>query len=74
MLIRFLQSCVFLSLVVGWFGADPKHPAVQALRAIAEPFLALARPLARKLPGTVEWAATAIVLFVLDIVRRLLGG
>jgi hypothetical protein len=47
---------------------------VKAVRAVAEPFLAAARPIAGKLPLPEEWAATAIVLFVLDLLRRLVGA
>ena len=72
--LRFVQSCVFGALVMTWLGADPKHPAVQATRAVAEPFLALARPLARKVPLPVEWTATTIVLTAVDILRRVIGA
>lgn len=72
--LRVVQCCVFGALVTSWLGADPKHPVVKGIRAVAEPFLALARPIVRKLPLPEEWAATAIVLFAADVLRRLVGA
>jgi len=72
--LRIVQGCLFASLLMTWFHADPKHPAVEAVRAIAEPFIALARPIARKLPVPLEWTATTIAYLSIDILRRLIGG
>jgi len=72
--LRFIQSCVFITMILDWMGLDPQHPAVRTVRAVAEPFLKLVRPLARKLPGPNDWVACAIVLVGLDLLRQLLGG
>jgi hypothetical protein len=72
--VRVVQCCVAGAWTTRLLGADPKHPVVKAVRAVAEPFLAAARPIAGKLPLPEEWAATAIVLFVLDLLRRLVGA
>lgn len=66
------QLCVVAHAVTGWLGVDPKHPLVRLIRAPAEPLLRLARPLAEKIPGPLDWAP-AIVLLGLELLKRLLA-
>lgn len=73
LVIRFAQACVFFTVVLGWMGVDPNHPAFRRMRAVGEPILAFVRPLAKKIPGPFDFAP-AIALMGLEILRRLLGG
>jgi YggT family protein len=52
-------------------GANPNGALVKALHAATEPVFLLVRPLARKIPGPLDWTP-AIVLLGLEILRRIL--
>lgn len=67
-----LQLCVVAHAVTSWLGVDPRHPLVRIIRAPAEPILRLVRPLARKLPGPIDWAP-AIALLGLELLKRFVG-
>jgi len=71
--IRFVQGCVFGAYVAEKLGADPEHPVIRRMRAVAKPFLDFVRPLARKLPGPLAWTSMAIVVCGLDVLRWILG-
>lgn len=66
------QLCVVAHAVTSWLGVDPKHPLVRLIRAPAEPILRLVRPLARKIPGPLDWSP-AIALLGLELLKRLVA-
>ena len=66
-----LEVLVVGRVVAGWFGVDPNRPIVKAMHAATEPLFTLVRPLARKIPGPLDWTP-ALVMIGLEIVRRIL--
>lgn len=66
------QLFVVAHAVTTWLGADPKHPLVRLVRAPAEPLLRLVRPLAKKIPGPLDWSP-ALALLGLELLKRLLA-
>ncbi|MEZ4297838.1 MAG: YggT family protein [Polyangiaceae bacterium] len=66
-----IELCVVAHAVTYWLRLDSKHPLVRLIRAPAEPLIRLARPLARKIPGPLDWSH-AIVLLVLELLKRVL--
>ena len=58
---------VYELIVVGrvlgtWFGADPRKPFMKALVAATEPVFQLVRPVARKIPGPVDWTPALVIV------------
>lgn len=70
-IILMLELSVVAHVLTTLAGVDPKHPLVRLVRAPAEPVLRLVRPLARKIPGPVDWAP-ALALVGLEVVKRVL--
>ena len=71
MALWFYQLVVIGRVLAGWAGANPNGALVKALHAATEPVFQLVRPLARKIPGPLDWTP-AIVLLGLEILRRIL--
>jgi YggT family protein len=66
-----LELLVIGRVVAGWLGANPNGRIVKALHAATEPLFQLMKPIARKIPGPLDWTP-ALVLLVLMLVRRIL--
>lgn len=66
-----VQLLVIAAIIVSWIGVNPDNPIVRFLRAVTEPLFALVRPLARKIPGPLDWSP-AIVLLAIGLIRRYL--
>ena len=64
-----LQLLVIAAVIASWIDASPSNPIVRFLRAVTEPLFELVRPLARKLPGSVDWSP-AIVLLAIGLIRH----
>lgn len=71
--LRGVELAVIAVVVAGWIGIGRDNPIVAALRAIVDPLLSLVRPVARIIPGPLDWSPL-ILLLALDIVRRILGA
>ena len=54
-----------------WVDADPNNIFVRIVREPTDPLMRLVRPLARKIPGPIDWSP-AIVLLGLELISRLL--
>jgi YggT family protein len=64
------QVCIVAHAVTTWLQLDPKNPLVRLVRAPAEPILRLVRPIARKIPGPLDWSP-ALALLGLELLKRL---
>ncbi|EYF01969.1 YggT family protein [Chondromyces apiculatus] len=65
-----VYELIVIARVVGsWFGADPRKPLMKALTAATEPVFQLVRPVARKIPGPIDWTP-AIVILGLGLLRH----
>lgn len=65
-----LELAVIVRVAGGWFNVDPNKPWMKALHAVTEPLFQLVRPIARKIPGPVDWTP-AIVILGLALLRRI---
>jgi YggT family protein len=70
--LRIVQLLILGRVVAGWLNADENNFIVRVLRETTEPLFALVRPLARKIPGPLDWSPV-ILLVGLGFVRHLLG-
>ena len=66
-----IELTVIARVVASWAGVDPSKPWMKALHAVTEPLFQLVRPIARKIPGSVDWTP-AIVIVGLELLRRVL--
>jgi YggT family protein len=66
-----LELLVVGRVVLGWLGANPSGRIVKALHAATEPLFQLMKPIARKIPGPLDWTP-ALVLLALTIVQWIL--
>jgi YggT family protein len=64
-----LQYVVIGAVLLKLLGVSPTNPIVRLFRAITEPLFEIVRPLARKIPGSLDWSP-AIVLLAITIIRR----
>lgn len=71
--LRAVELAVIGFVIAGWLGLDAENPIMRALRAVAEPLLRAVRPIARRIPGPLDWSPL-IVLLGLHLVRSLLGA
>lgn len=69
--ISFVELMVLLNVITRWVDADPNNFFVRLVRGPTDPLLRLVRPLARKIPGPLDWSPV-IVLLGLELVSRLL--
>jgi YggT family protein len=51
------------------FGINPTNPIVRFVRAISDPLCEIVRPIARKIPGNIDWSP-ALVLIGIELIRR----
>lgn len=66
-----LQYIVIAAAVAQLLNINPTNPIVRLLRAVTEPLFAIVRPLARKIPGDIDWSP-AIVLIAIALTKRFL--
>jgi YggT family protein len=71
--LRAAEFAVIGFVIAGWLGIDGENPIVRILGAVAEPLLRIARPIARRIPGPLDWSPM-LVLLGLHFLRRFLGG
>jgi len=69
--LRLLELAVIGRVLGGVFGADPNKGFMKALHAVTEPLFQAVRPIARKIPGPIDWTPL-IVLLGLTLLRRFL--
>jgi YggT family protein len=69
--LRAAELAVVGAVVASLLDVDRSNPIVRALRAVADPLLRLAKPIARRIPGPFDWSPL-IVLLTLDFVRTAL--
>ena len=69
--ISLVELMVILNVITRWADADPNNLFVRIVRGPTDPLLHLVRPLARKIPGPLDWSAF-IVLLALELVSRML--
>lgn len=65
-----LKVAVIARVVGGWLNVDPNKPWMKALHTVTEPLFQLVRPIARKIPGSVDWTP-AIVIVGLALLQRI---
>ncbi len=61
-----VKLLVLVSIFTSWIG-DRSNPIVQSIFSITEPLYRPFRPLARKIPGPLDWTPVIIFIFVLII-------
>lgn len=66
-----VQVLVVIDALLSWFRLAPDHPLRKLVRIVVGPLLMLARPLARLIPGSLDWSG-AIVLLALQVLKDLL--
>jgi YggT family protein len=71
--LRAVELAVLGYVIAGWLDINPDNGIVRVLRSIAEPLLRAVRPIARRIPGPLDWSPL-IVLIGLHLVRSLLGA
>jgi YggT family protein len=71
--LRVVEFAVLGYVIAGWLGLGDDNPVVRILRVVAEPLLRIARPIARRIPGPLDWSPM-LVLLGLYFVRRLITG
>jgi YggT family protein len=71
MVFRIVQLLVFGAVIASWLGANPNNFIVRVLRETTEPIFRRVRPIARKIPGPVDWSPM-IVLLGIELVERVL--
>lgn len=71
--LRAVEIAVIGHVILSWLDVSPDNPVARALASVAEPLLRAVRPLARRIPGPLDWSPL-IVLVALHLVRSLLGG
>lgn len=69
--ISLVELMVILNIITRWADADPNNLFVRIVRGPTDPLLHLVRPLARKIPGPLDWSGF-IVLLGLELVSRVL--
>ncbi len=66
-----LKLAVIGRVLGGWFGADPNKGIWKSLHAVTEPIFQIVRPIARKIPGPIDWTPV-VVIVGLDLLGRVL--
>ncbi|AKT42680.1 YggT family protein [Chondromyces crocatus] len=66
-----IELAVLGRVVGSWLGADPDKPFMKALHTVTEPLFQLVRPLARRIPGPIDWTP-AIVILGLSLLSRVI--
>lgn len=73
LLLRGVEIAVLGAVIATWLDINPDNPMVRVLRAVADPLLRLVRPLARRIPGPLDWSPL-VLLLGLHLLRTLLLG
>ena len=68
-----VELLVIGRVIAGWLDADPMNFIVRVLRETTEPLFRLVRPLARKIPGPLDWSPW-ILLVGLEFTRRVIAA
>lgn len=63
------QLCIVAHTIATLAGANPKNPLVRLARALSEPILRIVRPLAKKIPGELDWSPVLAVIG-LELLKR----
>lgn len=71
--LRAVELAVIGAVIADWLDVDRENPIVKVLRAVADPLLRAVRPIARRIPGPIDWSPL-IVLLGLHLVRGMIGG
>jgi YggT family protein len=67
--LKIVQYIVIAAVIANMLGINPTNPIVRALRAVAEPLYEIVRPIARRIPGNIDWSP-ALVLLGIELIRR----
>ena len=71
--LRIVELLVIGAVLAGWLGADPDNFIVRALRETTEPLFRLVRPIARRIPGPLDWSPM-IVLLLIELARKMVAS
>jgi YggT family protein len=69
--LRIVQFLVLGAVIASWLSADSRNFIVRVLRETTEPLFRRVRPLARKIPGPLDWSPM-IVLLAIEFVKIVL--
>ena len=69
--LRIVELFVIGRVIASWLDADRNNVIVRVLCETTQPLFDLVRPLARKIPGPLDWSAM-IVLIGVEFVRRVI--
>lgn len=61
-ILNIVSLLVIGRIIVSWVDADPTNTIVRILRETTEPLWRLVRPLARRIPGPLDWSGVIILL------------
>jgi YggT family protein len=67
--LKVVQYIVIAAVLAHLFGINPTNPIVRFVRAISDPLCEIVRPIARKIPGNIDWSP-ALVLIGIELIRR----
>ena len=67
--LKIVQYIVIAAVLAHLFGINPTNPIVRFVRAISDPLCEIVRPIARKIPGNIDWSP-ALVLIGIELIRR----
>jgi YggT family protein len=71
--LRIVELLVLGAVIAQWLGADPNNFLVRILRETTEPLFRAVRPIARKIPGPLDWSPM-IVLLLIELLRNLIAS
>jgi YggT family protein len=72
LVLRVIELAVIAAVVSGWLQLDRDNPVVRLLRETTEPLFNFVRPIARRIPGDIDWSP-AIVLFTIELTRAIMA-
>jgi YggT family protein len=70
--LRIVELLVFGRVIASWLGLDPDNFLVRILHETTEPLFRIVRPIARKIPGPLDWSPM-LVLLLIELVRRVIA-
>jgi YggT family protein len=68
-----IELLVIGRIIVSWVDADPTNTIVRILRETTEPLFRLVRPIARKIPGPLDWSGV-IILLGIEFIKHVLAS
>ena len=71
-ILRIAELLVIGAVIATWMDADPNNTIVRVVREPTEPLFVAVRPLARRIPGPLDWSP-AIVLLGIEALRLLIA-